>query len=116
MALALSSLSPPAEYLLIDHLSLPDVPLPQHSLSKGDARVLSIAAASIVAKVSRDQLMIKLEDRFPGYGLAQHKGYGTAQHQAALEELGPSEIHRLSYAPLRRLQGSNEGPLGTGAL
>jgi ribonuclease HII len=101
MILALQALSLPADCLLIDYLSLSDVPLPQHSLPKGDVHVLSIAAASIVAKVSRDQLMVELEDRFPGYGFARHKGYGTAQHQAALAALGPSAVHRLSFAPLR---------------
>ena len=104
MALALQALSPAADYLLIDYLPLPDVSLPQHSLPKGDVQVLSIAAASIVAKVSRDRLMVELEGRFPGYGFARHKGYGTAQHQAALAALGPSAIHRLSFAPLRRFE------------
>ena len=104
MALALQALSAAADYLLIDYLPLPDVSLPQYSLPKGDAQVLSIAAASIVAKVSRDRLMVELEGRFPGYGFARHKGYGTAQHQAALAALGPSAIHRLSFAPLRRFE------------
>jgi ribonuclease HII len=62
---------------------------------------LSIAAASIVAKVLRDQMMVDLDSLYPGYGFAQHKGYGTAQHRAALERLGPSPVHRLSFAPLR---------------
>lgn len=101
MSVALQALSPPADYLLLDHITLPDVPLPQHSLPKGDVHVLSIAAASIVAKVSRDRMMVELEVRFPGYGFAQHKGYGTAAHRAALLELGPSAIHRHSFAPLR---------------
>lgn len=106
MALALQALSPRADYLLIDHLRLPGSLLPQHSLPKGDARVLSIAAASIVAKVSRDRLMVELETRFPGYGFARHKGYGTVQHRAALTALGPSAVHRFSFAPLRYLQAS----------
>jgi ribonuclease HII len=101
MALALQALSPAPDYLLLDHLSLPGVPLPQHSLPRGDARVLSIAAASIVAKVSRDQMMIELDELYPGYGLAQHKGYGTAAHRAALADLGPCPIHRMSFSPLR---------------
>jgi ribonuclease HII len=63
--------------------------------------VLSIAAASIVAKVTRDRLMVELEADFPGYGFARHKGYGTPQHQSALAGLGPTRIHRLSFAPLR---------------
>jgi ribonuclease HII len=104
MALALQALSPPADHLLIDYLHLPELLLPQISLPKGDARVLSIAASSIVAKVSRDQMMVDLDAQFPGYGFAQHKGYGTPQHQAALTSLGASSPHRLSFAPLQRLQ------------
>ncbi len=103
MVLALDVISPPADYLLIDHLSLVEVALPQYSLPKGDVLVLSIAAASIVAKVSRDRMMVELEGRLPGYGFARHKGYGTAQHQAALATLGPSSVHRLSFAPLKQL-------------
>lgn len=103
MTLALQALSPLPDYLLIDHLSLPGVSISQRGLPKGDATVLSIAAASIVAKVSRDRMMVDLGDRFPGYGFERHKGYGTAQHQAALAALGPSAIHRLSFAPLQRL-------------
>jgi ribonuclease HII len=100
MALALQALSTPADYLLIDHLRLPDQPLPQQHPPKGDAHILSIAAASIVAKVSRDRLMVELDACFPGYGFARHKGYGTAQHRAALYALGPCAIHRRSFAPL----------------
>lgn len=106
MGLALQSLSSPADYLLIDYVSLPDLSLPQQSLPKGDARVLSIAAASIVAKVSRDRLMVELGDRFPGYGFARHKGYGTPQHRVALAALGPSQVHRFSFAPLQRLEAA----------
>jgi ribonuclease HII len=103
MTLALEALSPPADHLLIDHVSLPELPLPQLSLPKGDAHILSIAAASIVAKVSRDRMMVNLDVEYPGYGFARHKGYGTPQHQAALARLGPSAIHRFSFAPLQRL-------------
>jgi ribonuclease HII len=103
MTQALEALSSQADYLLIDYLPLPDVSLPQYSLAKGDARVLSIAAASVVAKVHRDQMMIDLEARYPGYGFARHKGYGTTQHQVALADLGPCPAHRLSFAPLQRL-------------
>ena len=106
MALALQALSLPPDYLLVDHLSLPDLAIPQQGLPKGDAKVLSIAAASILAKVSRDHLMVDLGDRFPGYGFERHKGYGTVQHQAALTTLGPTAIHRLSFAPLQRLMGA----------
>jgi ribonuclease HII len=111
MALALQDLTPQPDSLLIDYLSLPHMPLPQWCLPKGDGRVLSIAAASIVAKVSRDRMMIELHDRFPEYGFARHKGYGTAQHQAALETMGPCAIHRLSFAPVQALLVPCERPL-----
>jgi ribonuclease HII len=101
MSLAIQALSPAPDYLLLDHISLPDVPLPQHSLPKGDARVLSIAAASIIAKVSRDRIMIEIDKQYPGYGFARHKGYGTAAHRVGLTDLGPCVLHRLSFAPLR---------------
>ncbi|HFD39793.1 MAG TPA: ribonuclease HII, partial [Anaerolineae bacterium] len=100
MLRALERLSPAADALLIDYLTLPQSDLPQRSLPKGDTRVLSIAAASIVAKVSRDRMMIALDDELPGYGFARHKGYGTAAHRAALARLGPSRVHRRSFAPL----------------
>lgn len=103
MVRALQSLQPPPQYLLIDHLLLPDSELQQTALPYGDSQVLSIAAASIVAKVTRDRLMSDLERQYPGYGFAAHKGYGTAQHRAALEILGPTPIHRMSYSPLAML-------------
>jgi ribonuclease HII len=68
---------------------------------KGDARCASVAAASIIAKVTRDRLMCALDERFPGYGLAEHKGYATPEHREALRRLGYSTIHRLSFAPVR---------------
>jgi len=108
MAEALQALSPRAEYLLIDYVRLPEVGLPQTSLPHGDGRILSIAAASILAKVSRDRVMIDLEARFPGYGFARHKGYGTQQHREALARLGPSVSHRLSFQPLRDLEVEGE--------
>ena len=76
-------------------------PLPPHH--HGDALCCSIAAASIVAKVARDALMDEMDALHPGYGFARHKGYGTAEHMAALERLGPTPLHRRSFAPVRRL-------------
>ncbi|MGD8997791.1 MAG: ribonuclease HII [Anaerolineae bacterium] len=90
-----------AEALLIDHLLLPGVNLPQRALPKADCRCLSVAAASIVAKVARDRLMIALDETYPGYGFARHKGYGTRQHREALRRLGPAPIHRMSWRPFR---------------
>ncbi len=99
MMRALAGLSPQAGYLIIDHLYLPACPLPQTAFPKADAHCLSVAAASIIAKVTRDRLMILLDERYPGYGFAQHKGYGTDAHCAALARLGLAPIHRSSFAP-----------------
>lgn len=99
---ALQELSPPAEYLLIDgRIRLPRSPLPQRSIIRGDSKSLSIAAASILAKVTRDKMMIALDAQYPDYGFAQHKGYGTARHREALQQLGPTPEHRRTFAPLR---------------
>jgi len=86
---------------LIDGNKLPDLPCEAEYVIKGDARSLSIAAASIVAKVTRDQLMINADSRYPGYHFAQHKGYATKLHLHQLSRLGPSPIHRRSFAPVR---------------
>jgi ribonuclease HII len=106
MARAIRALPVRPEALLVDAFVLPSVAFPQRALIKGDARSLSIAAASIVAKVSRDRWMESLAEQYPGYGFEQHRGYGVAIHQEALARLGPSPIHRLSYAPLRALTGA----------
>lgn len=87
------------DVLLLDHVRLPNCPIPQIALPRGDARVLSIAAASVVAKVTRDRWMERCGVRFAGYGFEQHKGYGTADHRDALTSLGPSALHRRSFAP-----------------
>ncbi len=94
---ALHSLSIQPEHLLLDYLLLPNTDTPQTSLVKGDARSLSIAAASILAKTARDALMIEFDETYPGYGLAAHKGYGTQQHRKAIAKLGRSDIHRMSF-------------------
>lgn len=101
MKSAIEQLSPPPQSLLIDYMSLPDVPLPQKGIINGDRLCLSIACASIMAKVSRDRLMIELDRTYPGYGLAKHKGYGTREHLASLCQLGPCPIHRCSFFPVR---------------
>jgi len=92
---------PPAEALLIDYMHLPEVQLPQKGVVDGDGRCFSIACASIIAKVTRDRLMIELDRTHPGYGLANHKGYGTREHLACLYRLGPSPIHRRSFKTVR---------------
>ncbi len=91
-----------ADYALIDGNKMPPrLPCPGEALVKGDARSLSIAAASIVAKVVRDQLMVEADARHPGYGFAGHKGYPTKPHKEALVRLGPSPVHRRSFSPVR---------------
>ncbi len=105
MKLAIEQLSPPPECLLIDHLHLPEVPLPQKGIINGDRLCFSIACASIMAKVTRDHLMEELDRTYPGYGLARHKGYGTREHLTCLRRLGPCPIHRQSYQPVKDVTG-----------
>ena len=99
MERALDSLSPEPQHLLLDAFPLPGVPLPQTPIIKGDAHCLSIAAASIVAKVARDRMMDEADERYPGYGFSTNKGYATPEHLRAIEELGPCPIHRLTFSP-----------------
>jgi len=101
MKLAVDQLSPPPESLLIDYMSLPEVGLPQKGITDGDNLCLSIACASIIAKVARDRLMVEFDGIYPGYGLAQHKGYGTRGHLECLSKLGPCPIHRRSFRPVK---------------
>jgi len=98
---AIEQLSTCPDYLLIDYLRLPGVRIPQKGVVDGDSICVSIAAASIVAKVTRDRLMVELDDQYPGYGLAQHKGYGTPEHLEALQRLGPCSLHRKTFTPVR---------------
>jgi ribonuclease HII len=102
MERALAALPERPDVLLVDYLPRPLGKWPQQRLVRGERVSLSIAAASIVAKVHRDRLMVELDRVYPGYGLARHKGYGTAEHQAALARLGPAAVHRRSWAPLRQ--------------
>jgi len=103
MKTAIDQLSPPPESLLIDYMFLPNVPLPQKGIKNGDSLCVSIACASIMAKVYRDHLMVELDRVHPGYGLAEHKGYGTKEHLSCLRRLGPSPIHRQSFKPVKDL-------------
>lgn len=103
MKLAVQQLSPAPESLLIDYLLLPDISLPQKGIKFGDSLSFSIACASIIAKVARDTIMIRMDKEYSGYGLARHKGYGTPEHLARLTRLGPSSIHRRSFRPVREL-------------
>ena len=101
MMMAIKQLSPSAEALLIDFMVLPGIKLPQKGVVNGDGLCLSIACASIVAKVSRDHVMTEMDNTYPGYGLAEHKGYGTSRHLYCLAQHGPTPIHRCSFKPVK---------------
>jgi ribonuclease HII len=101
---ALEQLQPRAEHVLVDGLRIKWLPYRQTPLVQGDARSYSIAAASVLAKVTRDRLMLEYHAQFPEYGFAAHKGYGTAEHLAAIGKFGPCPIHRKSFGPLKPKQ------------
>jgi len=100
MRLAVEQLALSPDYLLIDGIDTIDWPCQQQSVIQGDSISLSIAAASVLAKVHRDRLLVELDSQFPGYGLASHKGYAAPQHLAALARLGPTPLHRKSFSPV----------------
>jgi ribonuclease HII len=104
MKLALDQLLPPPQHVLVDGLRIKWLLYPQTALVQGDARSYSIAAASVLAKVTRDRLMLEFDRQYPGYGFAAHKGYATPQHYTAIEKLGPCPIHRMSFAPFRPVE------------
>lgn len=103
MARALARLHPPAEHALVDGLPVPGLPCASTAIVKGDTLSLSIAAASVIAKVTRDRLLLELDRAYPQYGFARHKGYGTTAHLAALRQFGPSPCHRRSFGPVAQL-------------
>ena len=94
---AIGQLTPQPDFLLNDAVTIPGIDLPQMPIIGGDGKSISIAAASIIAKVTRDRLMVEYDAQYPGYGFAVHKGYGTKEHVEALKALGPSPIHRRSF-------------------
>jgi ribonuclease HII len=100
MRLAVEQLALSPDFLLIDGVDLIDWDCPQRAVIQGDSTSLSIAAASVLAKVHRDRLLVELDAQFPGYGLASHKGYGCPAHIEALARLGPTPLHRRSYSPV----------------
>lgn len=114
MESALAQLAPAADYVLSDALPLA-LPVPCKTLVRGDARSVSIAAASILAKVHRDALLEAFDQEFPGYGLARHKGYATREHLERLRQHGPTPLHRRSFAPVREclaiLDAAEQNPL-----
>jgi ribonuclease HII len=97
---ALSGLPSPPEHVLIDGLPVPNFPSPQTAVIDGDQRSLSIAAASVIAKVTRDRIMDKLDALYPQYGFRRHRGYATPEHLAALRKYGPCLLHRFSFSPV----------------
>ena len=102
MHLALLDLKIPPGFVLVDgREKIPHLKIPQMPIIKGDSKSQSIAAASIVAKVTRDKIMQTLHRQFPEFGFNQHKGYGTKKHQEALKKFGPAPCHRLGYAPVK---------------
>jgi ribonuclease HII len=98
---AVSQLAPQPDYILIDGISTINSPIPQKTIKKGDSLSLSIAAASIIAKVTRDRLMRELDKIHPGYGFSGHKGYGSVLHLEAIRRLGPSPVHRLTFGGVK---------------
>lgn len=103
MQRAVKALTIQPDHCLVDGNRCPLLSMPSTAVVKGDSLVSVISAASIVAKVTRDRECVKLDERYPGYGLAKHKGYPTSAHMAALAKLGPSQIHRKSFAPVKKL-------------
>lgn len=103
MKRAVEQLQPQAEFALVDGNRCPQLPCPCEAVVKGDLTEPCISAASILAKVTRDREMVELDKQYPGYGLAKHKGYPTKAHMEALQKLGPSDIHRRSFAPVAKL-------------
>jgi len=106
MMQAVEKLPKRPHFLIIDRVTLPQCPIPQRGITRGDKLCLSIACASIVAKVTRDRMMAEFDRTYPGYGFAHHKGYGTREHLSCLQKLGPCPIHRLYFAPVRNIMAS----------
>lgn len=106
MRLALANLSFPPQHVLVDGFRIPHLAWPQTAIIRGDAQSASIAAASIVAKVTRDALMLWVDRCYPGYGFDRHKGYPTAFHRKRLKAMGPCPLHRRSFAPVRAVEAA----------
>jgi ribonuclease HII len=114
MRTAVSQLALTPDYLLIDGCDTIDWPGPQQSVIHGDATSFSIAAASILAKVYRDRLLVELDSQYPGYGLASHKGYCSAEHREALARLGPTPLHRKNWSPVAQIMLDFSSPFDLG--
>lgn len=105
MARAVRGITPLPDYLLVDGISAPQTSIPCKTIKKGDSASVSIAAASIIAKVTRDRMMIRFDDEYPGYGFAMHKGYGSPVHLRAISSLGPCAIHRATFRGVKEFVG-----------
>lgn len=110
MRRAVEGLATTPQFVLTDAFRIPNLPMPQKAVIRGDLLIKSVAAASVIAKVERDREMDRLDKLYPGYGFSKHKGYGTKAHQSALQALGVSELHRKSYAPIRKLLAAADLP------
>jgi len=115
MRRALDALRPPADFAIVDGLPVRGLPVPHRAVVAGDARCAPVAAASVLAKVARDRMMVELDARWPGYGWARNKGYAAPEHLAALRRLGPCPEHRRSFAPVQRAGDQLQLPLGAPA-
>ena len=109
MRIAIHELTPRPDFILVDAVNIPDLAIEQYPIIKGDTLSISIACASIIAKVERDQVMKNYDTIYPGYGLARHKGYATREHIIALQNLGPTPIHRCSFEPVKTMLGNQHG-------
>jgi ribonuclease HII len=105
MIAAIEQLKPEPQYLLIDYVHLPETSLPQKGITDGDSLCFSIASASIIAKVTRDRMVVEMDRDYPGYGFAEHKGYGTKEHLECLRQKGPCPLHRRSFSPVGEMIG-----------
>jgi ribonuclease HII len=109
MRTAIQELNPNPDFILVDAVNIPDLAIKQYPIIKGDTLSISIACASIIAKVERDHIMQNYDAMYPGYGLARHKGYATREHIIALDNLGPTPIHRGSFEPVKTMLGNQNG-------
>jgi ribonuclease HII len=105
MKSAINQLIPQPQFVLVDYMFLPGVLLPQKGITDGDSLCFSIACASIIAKVTRDRMVVEMDKDFPEYGFAAHKGYGTREHLESLRRKGPCPLHRRSFRPVREIMG-----------
>ncbi len=105
MIAAVKKLIPEPHYILIDYFNLPETAIPNRGVENGDSLCFSIACASIIAKVTRDRMVVTMDEQYPGYGFAEHKGYSTSKHLECLRRKGPCPLHRRSFAPVSELAG-----------